>query len=163
MVFAALRKREVRPHRFVPCKRVVPPLHCRRWLWLRTPLTELIGMVSGADRDELGGRCPAGVEATANAGGLGILASATRRWTSWRRRSQGQGVTDKPFRVNIRAGRRGRPRRVDKCVGADRVSASQRLIARLKAGAVVLTVNPGRGQTCRARWQPGALKRVSCG
>lgn len=26
------RKREVRPHRFVPCKRVVPPLHCRRWL-----------------------------------------------------------------------------------------------------------------------------------
>ena len=72
---------------------------------LRTPLTELIGVGTRSCRPAWAGSpAPGWSSATANAGGLGILASATmthRRARDGDRR--GQGRTDQPFGVNLRA------------------------------------------------------------
>ena len=83
---------------------------------LRTPLTELVGIEHPVVQTGMGWVAGARlVAATANAGGLGILASATMtlRRTRRPRSARSRRATDKPFGVNMRAdaGDADRPRR----------------------------------------------------
>lgn len=72
---------------------------------LRTPLTELIGIEHPVVQTGMGWVAGARlVSATANAGGLGILASATMTLDELAAAiTKVKAVTDKPFGVNIRA------------------------------------------------------------
>jgi NAD(P)H-dependent flavin oxidoreductase YrpB (nitropropane dioxygenase family) len=124
---------------------------------LRTPLTELVGVEHPVVQTGMGWVAGARlVSATANAGGLGILASATMTLdelaTAIKKVKAG---TDKPFGVNIRADAADAPDRVELMiregvkVASFALAPKQELISRLKeAGAVVI---PSIGAAKHAR------------
>src|SRR4249919_1567925 len=72
---------------------------------LRTPLTDLIGIRHPVVQTGMGWVAgPRLVSATANAGGLGILASATMSYDELERAiEEVKSRTDQPFGVNLRA------------------------------------------------------------
>ncbi|MBV9351895.1 MAG: nitronate monooxygenase [Mycobacterium sp.] len=114
---------------------------------LRTPLTELIGIEHPVVQTGMGWVAGARlVSATANAGGLGILASATMTLDELATAIEKvKAATDKPFGVNIRADTGDAADRVDLMiregvkVASFALAPKQELISRLKdAGAVVI-------------------------
>lgn len=124
---------------------------------LRTPLTELIGIEHPVVQTGMGWVAGARlVSATANAGGLGILASATMTLDELAAAiTKVKAVTDKPFGVNIRADAADAGDRVELMiregvrVASFALAPKQQLIARLKeAGAVVI---PSIGTAKHAR------------
>ncbi|KLO26017.1 (3aS,4S,5R,7aS)-5-hydroxy-7a-methyl-1-oxo-octahydro-1H-indene-4-carboxyl-CoA dehydrogenase [Mycobacterium haemophilum] len=124
---------------------------------LRTPLTDLVGVQHPVVQTGMGWVAGARlVSATANAGGLGILASATMTLDELETAiSKVKAATDKPFGVNIRADAADAADRVELMIHAGVKVASfalapkQELIARLKgAGAVVI---PSIGAAKHAR------------
>ncbi|AKK29632.1 (3aS,4S,5R,7aS)-5-hydroxy-7a-methyl-1-oxo-octahydro-1H-indene-4-carboxyl-CoA dehydrogenase [Mycobacterium sp. EPa45] len=124
---------------------------------LKTPLTELIGIEHPVVQTGMGWVAGARlVSATSNAGGLGILASATMTIdelaTAIRKVKD---TTDKPFGVNIRADGADAGDRVDLMiregvkVASFALAPKQELIAKLKeAGSVVI---PSVGAAKHAR------------
>ena len=124
---------------------------------LRTPLTELVGIEHPVVQTGMGWVAGARlVSATANAGGLGILASATMTLDELSTAiKKVKAATDKPFGVNIRADAADAGDRVDLMiregvkVASFALAPKQELIARLKeAGAVVV---PSIGAAKHAR------------
>jgi NAD(P)H-dependent flavin oxidoreductase YrpB (nitropropane dioxygenase family) len=114
---------------------------------LRTPLTELIGIEHPVVQTGMGWVAGARlVSATANAGGLGILASATMTLDELATAiGKVKAGTDKPFGVNIRADAGDATDRVDLMiregvkVASFALAPRQDLISKLKdAGAVVI-------------------------
>src|SRR5271156_2905804 len=114
---------------------------------LRTPLTELIGIEHPVVQTGMGWVAGARlVAATSNAGGLGILASATMTLDELAGAiGKVKAATDKPFGVNIRADagdagdRGGLMIREGVKVASFALAPKQELISRLKdAGAVVI-------------------------
>ncbi|HET7073358.1 MAG TPA: nitronate monooxygenase [Mycobacterium sp.] len=124
---------------------------------LRTPLTELVGVEHPVVQTGMGWVAGARlVSATANAGGLGILASATMTLDELATAiGKVKAATDKPFGVNIRADAADAGDRVELMiregvkVASFALAPTQDLIARLKeAGAVVI---PSIGAAKHAR------------
>ncbi|OBI54073.1 (3aS,4S,5R,7aS)-5-hydroxy-7a-methyl-1-oxo-octahydro-1H-indene-4-carboxyl-CoA dehydrogenase [Mycobacterium sp. E787] len=124
---------------------------------LRTPLTELVGVEHPVVQTGMGWVAGARlVAATANAGGLGILASATMTLDELATAiGKVKSATDKPFGVNIRADAADAGDRVELMiregvkVASFALAPKQELIARLKeAGAVVI---PSIGAAKHAR------------
>jgi NAD(P)H-dependent flavin oxidoreductase YrpB (nitropropane dioxygenase family) len=124
---------------------------------LRTPLTELVGVEHPVVQTGMGWVAGARlVSATANAGGLGILASATMTLDELSTAiKKVKATTDKPFGVNIRADAADAGDRVELMiregvkVASFALAPKQELIARLKeAGAVVI---PSIGAAKHAR------------
>src|ERR1700759_5672344 len=124
---------------------------------LRTPLTELVGVEHPVVQTGMGWVAGARlVSATANAGGLGILASATMTLDELATAiGKVKAATDKPFGVNIRADAADAGDRVDLMiregvkVASFALAPKQDLIAQLKdAGAVVI---PSIGAAKHAR------------
>jgi NAD(P)H-dependent flavin oxidoreductase YrpB (nitropropane dioxygenase family) len=124
---------------------------------LRTPLTELVGVEHPVVQTGMGWVAGARlVSASANAGGLGILASATMTLDELATAiGKVKAATDRPFGVNIRADAADAPDRVELMIGEGVKVASfalapkQELISRLKeAGAVVI---PSIGAAKHAR------------
>lgn len=124
---------------------------------LRTPLTDLVGVEHPVVQTGMGWVAGARlVSATANAGGLGILASATMTLDELATAiGKVKAATDKPFGVNIRADAADAPDRVELMiregvkVASFALAPKPELIARLKeAGAVVI---PSIGAVKHAR------------
>ncbi|TDH55056.1 nitronate monooxygenase [Mycobacterium eburneum] len=124
---------------------------------LRTPLTDLVGIEHPVVQTGMGWVAGARlVSATANAGGLGILASATMTLDELATAiSKVKSATDKPFGVNIRADATDAGDRVELMiregvkVASFALAPKPELIARLKdAGAVVI---PSVGAAKHAR------------
>jgi NAD(P)H-dependent flavin oxidoreductase YrpB (nitropropane dioxygenase family) len=124
---------------------------------LRTPLTELVGVEHPVVQTGMGWVAGARlVSATANAGGLGILASATMTLDELATAiGKIKAATDRPFGVNIRADAADAPDRVELMiregvkVASFALAPKQELISRLKeAGAVVI---PSIGAAKHAR------------
>jgi len=124
---------------------------------IRTPLTELVGIEHPVVQTGMGWVAGARlVSATANAGGLGILASATMTLDELADAVRKvKAATDRPFGVNIRADASDADERVDLMiregvrVASFALAPRQELIARLKnAGAVVI---PSVGAAKHAR------------
>ncbi|KZS70387.1 2-nitropropane dioxygenase [Mycobacterium kansasii] len=124
---------------------------------LRTPLTDLVGVEHPVVQTGMGWVAGARlVSATANAGGLGILASATMTLDELATAiGKVKAVTDKPFGVNIRADAADAADRVELMiregvkVASFALAPKPELIARLKeAGAVVI---PSIGAAKHAR------------
>jgi len=124
---------------------------------LKTPLTELVGIEHPVVQTGMGWVAGARlVSATANAGGLGILASATMTLDELATAiKKVKATTDKPFGVNIRADAADAGDRVELMiregvkVASFALAPKQELIARLKeAGAVVV---PSIGAAKHAR------------
>ncbi|ORB84333.1 2-nitropropane dioxygenase [Mycobacterium kansasii] len=124
---------------------------------LRTPLTDLVGVEHPVVQTGMGWVAGARlVSATANAGGLGILASATMTLDELATAiGKVKAATDKPFGVNIRADAADAPDRVELMiregvkVASFALAPKPELIARLKeAGAVVI---PSIGAAKHAR------------
>ncbi|MCW1959797.1 MAG: nitronate monooxygenase [Mycobacterium sp.] len=114
---------------------------------IQTPLTRLVGIEHPVVQTGMGWVAGARlVSATANAGGLGILASATMTIDELATAiSKVKSATDKPFGVNIRADAADAGDRVDLMiregvkVASFALAPKPELIARLKeAGAVVV-------------------------
>src|SRR5271166_2375045 len=114
---------------------------------LRTPLTELVGIDHPVVQTGMGWVAGARlVSATANAGGLGILASATMTLDELATAiGKVKAATDKQFGVNIRADAGDAADRVDMMiregvrVASFALAPKQELISKLKdAGAVVI-------------------------
>jgi NAD(P)H-dependent flavin oxidoreductase YrpB (nitropropane dioxygenase family) len=114
---------------------------------LHTPLTELVGIEHPVVQTGMGWVAGARlVSATANAGGLGILASATMTLDELATAiGKVKAATDKPFGVNIRADAGDAADRVDLMiregvkVASFALAPKQELISKLKdAGAVVI-------------------------
>ena len=82
---------------------------------LKTPLTELVGVEHPVVQTGMGWVAGARlVSATANAGGLGILASATMTLDELKTAvAKVKAGTDKPFGINIRADSGDADQRVD--------------------------------------------------
>lgn len=124
---------------------------------LRTPLTDLVGVEHPVVQTGMGWVAGARlVSATANAGGLGILASATMTLDELDTAiGKVKATTDKPFGVNIRADAADASDRVELMiregvkVASFALAPKPELIARLKeAGAVVI---PSIGAAKHAR------------
>jgi NAD(P)H-dependent flavin oxidoreductase YrpB (nitropropane dioxygenase family) len=124
---------------------------------LRTPLTELVGVEHPVVQTGMGWVAGARlVSATANAGGLGILASATMTLDELATAiDKVKATTDKPFGVNLRADAADAGDRVDLMiregvkVASFALAPKPELIAKLKdAGAVVI---PSIGAAKHAR------------
>ncbi len=124
---------------------------------LRTPLTELIGVEHPVVQTGMGWVAGARlVSATANAGGLGILASATMTIDELAEAiTKVKAATDRPFGVNIRADAADAGDRVELMiregvkVASFALAPKQELIRTLKdAGAVVI---PSIGAAKHAR------------
>ncbi|AFT98525.1 NAD(P)H-dependent flavin oxidoreductase [Nocardia brasiliensis] len=114
---------------------------------LRTALTELVGIDHPVVQTGMGWVAgPSLVAATAEAGGLGILASATMTYAELEAAiAKTKAHTAKPFGVNIRADASDAPERIDLLISEKVAVASfalapkQELIAKLKdAGVVVI-------------------------
>jgi NAD(P)H-dependent flavin oxidoreductase YrpB (nitropropane dioxygenase family) len=124
---------------------------------LETPLTELVGIEHPVVQTGMGWVAGARlVSATSNAGGLGILASATMTVDELATAiGKVKAATDRPFGVNIRADAADAGDRVDLMiregvkVASFALAPKQELIARLKeAGSVVI---PSVGAAKHAR------------
>ncbi|UFS95065.1 NAD(P)H-dependent flavin oxidoreductase [Nocardia huaxiensis] len=118
---------------------------------LRTPLTELVGIEHPIVQTGMGWVAgPSLVAGTANAGGLGILASATMTMPELEEAiAKTKAKTDKPFGVNIRADAADA---VDRCelmiregvkVASFALAPKKELIARLKDNGVVVVPSIG--------------------
>lgn len=125
---------------------------------LRTPLTELIGIEHPVVQTGMGWVAGARlVSATANAGGLGILASATMTLDELAAAiTKVKAVTDKPFGVNIRADAADAGDRVELMiregvrVASFALAPKQQLIARLKEAGAVVIPSIGAAKTNRS-------------
>ncbi|ASF10374.1 putative oxidoreductase [Nocardia brasiliensis NBRC 14402] len=114
---------------------------------LRTALTDLVGIDHPVVQTGMGWVAgPSLVAATAEAGGLGILASATMTYAELEASiAKTKAHTGKPFGVNIRADASDAPERIDLlirekvAVASFALAPKQELIAKLKdAGVVVI-------------------------
>src|ERR1700759_1508892 len=113
---------------------------------LRTPLTELIGIEHPVVQTGMGWVAGARlVSATSNAGGLGILASATMTLEELQTAvTKVKATTDKPFGINIRADAGDAGERIDLLiregvkVASFALAPKPDLIAKLKEAGVVV-------------------------
>ncbi|MGW4117201.1 NAD(P)H-dependent flavin oxidoreductase [Nocardia sp. NPDC004711] len=118
---------------------------------LKTPLTELVGIEHPIVQTGMGWVAGPGlVAATANAGGLGILASATMTLDELEVAiAKTKAKTDKPFGVNIRADLSDAPDRIDMMirdgvkVASFALAPKKELIAKLKDNGVVVMPSIG--------------------
>ena len=134
---------------------------------LRTPLTELVGIEHPVVQTGMGWVAGARlVSATSNAGGLGILASATMTIDELATAiAKVKAATDKPFGVNIRADAADAGDRVDLMiregvkVASFALAPKQELIARLKAAGSVVVPSVGAAKHARkvASWGADAV------
>src|SRR4051812_25957092 len=134
---------------------------------LRTPLTELAGVRHPVVQTGMGWVAgPRLVVGTANAGGLGILASATMTYDELEHAIlEVKSRTDQPFGVNLRADAGDAPERVDLLIKHDVKVASfalapkPELIAKLKDHAVVVMPSVGAARHAEkvAAWGADAV------
>jgi NAD(P)H-dependent flavin oxidoreductase YrpB (nitropropane dioxygenase family) len=134
---------------------------------LRTPLTELVGVEHPVVQTGMGWVAGARlVSATANAGGLGILASATMTLDELATAiGKVRAATDKPFGVNIRADASDAGDRVELMiregvkVASFALAPKQELIAQLKDAGVVVIPSIGAAKHARkvASWGADAM------
>ncbi|WP_244928377.1 nitronate monooxygenase [Nocardioides sp. W7] len=118
---------------------------------LRTPLTELVGIRHPVVQTGMGWVAgPRLVSGTANAGGLGILASATMTIGELEKAIvEVKGRTDQPFGVNLRADAGDAPARCDLLiehgvkVASFALAPKPELIARLKEHDIVVIPSVG--------------------
>ncbi len=118
---------------------------------LRTPLTELVGIEHPVVQTGMGWVAgPRLVAATANAGGLGILASATMTYEELEAAiAKTKSLTDQPFGVNIRADATDATERIDLLirervkVASFALAPKKDLIAKLKDAGVVVVPSIG--------------------
>lgn len=134
---------------------------------LKTPLTELVGVEHPVVQTGMGWVAGARlVSATANAGGLGILASATMTLDELATAiGKVKAATDKPFGVNIRADAADAGERVELMiregvkVASFALAPKQELIARLKEAGAVVILSIGAAKHARkvAGWGADAM------
>jgi len=134
---------------------------------LRTPLTELVGVEHPVVQTGMGWVAGARlVSATANGGGLGILASATMTLDELQTAiTKVKATTDKPFGVNIRADAGDAGDRVELLiregvkVASFALAPKPELIARLKEAGVVVISSVGAAKHARkvAGWGADAV------
>ena len=118
---------------------------------LVTRFTELVGVEYPVVQTGMGWVSgPALTSATSNAGGLGILASATMTYAELEAAiAKTKALTDKPFGVNIRAAATDAPERVELLiregvrVASFALAPRQELVARLKDHGVVVIPSIG--------------------
>ncbi len=118
---------------------------------LRTPLTELVGVRHPVVQTGMGWVAgPRLVSATANAGGLGILASATMTHEELERAIvEVKSRTDQPFGVNLRADAADAPARCELLiehgvkVASFALAPKPELIAKLKEHGIVVIPSVG--------------------
>jgi len=134
---------------------------------LRTPLTELIGIKHPVVQTGMGWVAGARlVSATANAGGLGILASATMTLDELQTAvTKVKATTDKPFGINMRADASDAGDRVDLLiregvkVASFALAPKPELIAKLKDAGVVVIPSVGAAKHAKkvASWGADAV------
>lgn len=134
---------------------------------IRTALTELVGIEHPVVQTGMGWVAGARlVSATSNAGGLGILASATMTIDELATAiAKVKAATDKPFGVNIRADAADAGDRVDLMiregvkVASFALAPKQELIARLKEAGAVVVPSVGAAKHARkvASWGADAV------
>src|SRR4051812_28502285 len=134
---------------------------------LRTPLSELVGVRHPVVQTGMGWVAgPRLVSGTANAGGLGILASATMTYDELDHAiTEVRGRTDKPFGVNLRADAGDAPERVDLLiehgvkVASFALAPKKELIAKLKDHGVVVMPSVGAARHAEkvASWGADAV------
>ena len=134
---------------------------------LRTPLTDLVGVEHPVVQTGMGWVAGARlVSATANAGGLGILASATMTLDELATAiTKVKAATDEPFGVNIRADATDAGQRVELLIREGVKMASfalapkAEMIARLKEAGVVVVPSVGAAKHARkvAGWGADAV------
>ena len=134
---------------------------------LRTPLTELIGIEHPVVQTGMGWVAGARlVSATANAGGLGILASATMTLDELQAAvTKVKAATDKPFGINIRADAGDANDRIDLLiregvkVASFALAPKPDLIAKLKEAGVVVIPSVGLAKHAKkvAGWGADAV------
>ena len=134
---------------------------------LRTPLTELVGIEHPVVQTGMGWVAGARlVSATSNAGGLGILASATMTLDELQTAvSKVKAATDKPFGINIRADAGDAIERVDLLiregvkVASFALAPKPDLIAKLKDAGVVVIPSVGAAKHAKkvAGWGADAV------
>jgi NAD(P)H-dependent flavin oxidoreductase YrpB (nitropropane dioxygenase family) len=118
---------------------------------MRTPLTDLVGVRHPVVQTGMGWVAgPRLVSATAQAGGLGILASATMTHDELAAAiKETKARTDAPFGVNLRADAEDAPQRVDLLISEGVKVASfalaprKEMIAKLKDHGVVVIPSVG--------------------
>jgi NAD(P)H-dependent flavin oxidoreductase YrpB (nitropropane dioxygenase family) len=134
---------------------------------LRTPLTELIGIEHPVVQTGMGWVAGARlVAATSNAGGLGILASATMTLDELSAAvTKVKAATDKPFGINIRADAGDAVGRIELLiregvrVASFALAPKPELIARLKEAGVVVIPSVGAAKHAKrvAGWGADAV------
>ena len=134
---------------------------------LRTPLTELVGVRHPVVQTGMGWVAgPRLVTGTAEAGGLGILASATMTYEELERAVvEVRSRTDQPFGVNLRADAGDAPQRVDLLirhgvkVASFALAPKRELIAKLKDHGVVVMPSVGAARHAEkvAAWGADAV------
>ena len=134
---------------------------------LRTPLTELVGIEHPVVQTGMGWVAGARlVSATANAGGLGILASATMTLDELQTAvTKVKATTDKPFGINMRADAGDADERVDLLiregvkVASFALAPKPDLIAKLKDAGVVVIPSVGAAKHAKkvAGWGADAV------
>jgi NAD(P)H-dependent flavin oxidoreductase YrpB (nitropropane dioxygenase family) len=134
---------------------------------IRTPLTELTGVRHPVVQTGMGWVAgPRLVSATANAGGLGILASATMTYDEVEKAIvEVKGRTDQPFGVNLRADAGDAPQRVDLLirhgvkVASFALAPKKELIAKLKDHGIVVMPSVGAARHAEkvASWGADAV------
>jgi NAD(P)H-dependent flavin oxidoreductase YrpB (nitropropane dioxygenase family) len=134
---------------------------------LKTPLTELVGIKHPVVQTGMGWVAgPRLVAGTANAGGLGILASATMTHEELEKAIvEVKGRTDKPFGVNLRADAADAPARCDLLieygvkVASFALAPKPELIAKLKEHDIVVIPSIGAAKHAKkvAAWGADAV------
>ncbi len=134
---------------------------------LTTPLTELVGVKHPVVQTGMGWVAgPRLVSGTANAGGLGILASATMTHEELEKAIvEVKGRTDQPFGVNLRADAADAPARCDLLieygvkVASFALAPKPELIAKLKEHDIVVIPSIGAAKHARkvASWGADAV------
>jgi len=134
---------------------------------LRTPLTELVGIEHPVVQTGMGWVAGARlVSATSNAGGLGILASATMTLEELQTAvTKVKATTDKPFGINMRADAGDAGDRVDLLiregvkVASFALAPKPELIAKLKDAGVVVIPSVGAAKHAKkvASWGADAV------
>lgn len=134
---------------------------------LKTPLTDLVGVRHPVVQTGMGWVAgPRLVSGTANAGGLGILASATMTHEELEQAIvEVKGRTDKPFGVNLRADAADAPARCDLLiehgvkVASFALAPKPELIAKLKEHDIVVIPSIGAAKHARkvASWGADAV------
>ncbi len=134
---------------------------------LKTALTELVGVEHPVVQTGMGWVAgPRLVSATANAGGLGILASATMTYPELEAAiAKTKSMTNRPFGVNIRADATDAPERIELLireqvrVASFALAPKQELMARLKEAGVVVIPSIGAAKHAKkvAAWGADAV------